>query len=193
MKRFNPHLRPIDGRYFIDEDGIKHKAENWPALALRVANYRKRNGKPPGDPVREIEEQVCARQPDYCRETMPVTRVEIVRENSGELSKKVMRWLSWIVSQKRIGKLRRVPREEMQRRADICSRCPLQRGLNQSCGQCKETRKTTRIAVLETERRVNSQLKGCLALGEDTELSVHFQQTASTNPELPAECWRRTG
>ena len=196
FERFNRHLYPDGGRYFLDEDGFKHKSDNWPSLAIKVANYRKRAGKPPGDPKAEIEAQVCARQPTYCQHDPPppsrqASQQAVFRENAGALTKSAMRWLAGMLTAKRSGGIRKVSTEEARRRAAICASCPMQRDFSGVCGACKATRKQAGALILGTEKRVNSALKGCLALKEDTAISVHIEQPATGNPELPANCWRR--
>lgn len=197
--RFNPNLWPQDGRFFIDEDGVKHKADQWEHLAVRLATYRKKAGKPPGDPHAEIEEQVCARQPGYCQEAnrVPVVPREVVRQqnqprfNAGQLTKRVLRWVLELLKSKRAGGARRVSSAEARRRAEICSRCPMQRGLSQACGSCTSTRKQATEVLVGNGKKVPQPLQGCLALGEDTAISVYIEQ-GPANPEgLPEECWRK--
>lgn len=198
----NPNLFPDGGRYFLDEDGTKFKAENWDFLARRVANYRKKAGKPAGDPEAEIMAQACARQPNLCAEEdrgpspppspayqhpQPI----VVRENAGNLTKRVTKWLSVVLTQFRNSTLAKVDRGEAKRRAQICAHCPLQRGLSEVCGSCKRARKTVVESILRSERRVNEELKGCLILGEDTSLSVHLALPNTGNSSLPGHCWRR--
>lgn len=196
MIKMNPNLYPDGGRYFLDEDGTKFKAENWDFLARRVANYRRRAGKPAGDPEAEIMAQACARQPNLCAEenvgpSPPPSQPIVVRENAGNLTKRVTKWLSVVLTQFRGSKLAKVDRSEAKRRAEICKHCPLQRALSEVCGSCKRTRKGVVESILRSERRVNEELKGCLALGEDTSLSVHLSLPATGDGSLPGHCWRR--
>lgn len=197
--RFNPNLWPQDGRFFIDEDGVKHKADQWEHLAVRLATYRKKAGKPPGDPHAEIEAQVCARQPGYCRETqqVPSTPREVARQqtspryNPGQLTKRVVRWLLSMLKARRAGGAKRVTPAEARRRAEICARCPMQRGLSQACGSCTATKKQAAEVLMAGARRVPQELNGCVALGEDTSISVYIEQDPAKPDGLPAECWRK--
>ena len=196
MRVMNPNLYPDGGRYFLDEDGVKFRAENWNVLERKIANYRKKAGKPPGNPMQEIMDQVCARLPSYCVEesaaAAPQQSAPIVqRENAGNLTKRVLRWLALVVSQFRAGTITKVDRGEARRRAEICASCPLQRAMSEACGACKRTRKGVTDAVLRNERRVNEGLKACLALGEDTSLSVHLSLPPTGKSGLPTHCWRR--
>jgi hypothetical protein len=196
FSRFNKFLRPVGGKYFIDGDGVTFRAEQWEHLVNRVAGYRKRAGKPPGDPKAEIEAQVCARQSDYCQDNpaappVAATEAAAYRENAGQLTKRVTRWLANLLALRRAGGVRKVSIEASRRRAAICAVCSMQREFSGVCGACKATRKQAGALILGTEKRVNSQLKGCLVLGEDTSLSVSIEQPATGNPGLPGECWRR--
>lgn len=196
--RFNPNLWPQGGRFFIDEDGVKHKADQWEHLAVRLATYRKKAGKPLGDPHAEIEAQVCARQPGYCQDSIPAPPVPpvVVRQqnqprfNAGQLTKRVLRWLLNLLKLRRAGSARRVSLAEARRRADICSRCPMQRGLSSVCGSCTSTRKQA-AQVLIGDRRLPNPLQGCLALGEDTMISVQIEQDPAQQEGLPPNCWRQ--
>jgi len=195
--RFNPNIYPAGGRYFIDEDGVKHKAENWDMLAVRVASYRKRAGKPPGNPIEEIHAQACARQPGACGETAPqpviVAQLNSTppRQNVGDLTTRVTKWFAHILGMKRKGHLGKVSKDEARRRADICAGCPMQRDVSSVCGACKQTRRQASEAIMQGEKRVNAKLRACQILGEDTGLAVHLNLGPTGSGELPEHCWRK--
>jgi hypothetical protein len=193
--RFNPNVYPAGGRFFVDEDGVKHRAENWGALAVRLASYRKRAGKPPGDPVEEIHAQACQRQPGACGETSPQQVVAAPpspqRLPVGDLTNRVTKWFAHLLGMKRRGEIRKVSIEEARRRAEICAHCPLQRDVSSACGACKASRRAASDAILDGSKRVNSKLKACQPLGEDAGLAVHLDLSPTGNGELPGHCWRR--
>jgi len=196
FERFNKHLHPQGGKFFIDEDGIKHKAEQWEFLVNRLIQYRERAGKSPGNPKEEIEAQVCARQPGYCQSTsgtpaQPRLPRKII-DNPRTMTHKILRWLAAVLNLRRAGKARKVAREEASRRAEICARCPQQRKLSAVCGACNTTRKSAASVLLGNEKRVNVELGGCRILHEDTSISVHLELEPGNNTELPAECWRKS-
>jgi hypothetical protein len=196
MKKFNKFLRAIGGKYFIDEDGFKHKADQWEHLVVRIASYRKRAGKPPGNPEQEILDQVCARQPEYCQEDklpVPAQRaIAAANESTRASSRAITQWLASILRSRRIGGAQQVPREEARRRAAICAGCPMQKSFSSSCGSCKAMRKTAKQILFGGNTSVGEKLKGCRVLGEDTSTSVHISQDPSSNPALPANCWRKS-
>jgi hypothetical protein len=196
--RFKAGLYPVGGRYFIDSDGVKHKAENFDILAVRVAAYRKRNNLPPGDPLNEIHAQVCARQPEGCAETNPQPVVTAPPQSAssmrlpvGDLTNRVTKWFAHLLGMKRRGEIGKVSIDEARRRAAICAGCPLQRDVSSACGACKASRRAASDAILEGSKRVNSKLKACQALGEDTGLAVHLNLGPTGNGSLPDHCWRR--
>jgi len=195
MKKFNKFLRPVGGKYFIDEDGVKHKADQWEHLFVRVASYRKRAGKPPGNPEQEILDQVCARNPDYCQEAKPSAPVQravaAANKSTRASSRAVVQWLVGILRLRRVGGAQPVSREEARRRAAICAGCPMQKALSSNCGSCKAMRKTAKQILFGGSSSIGEKLKGCRVLGEDTSTSVHIQQDPSGNPELPGNCWRK--
>ena len=195
FSRFNRHLHPEGGRYFIDEDGVCHKATSWPELVVKVVNYRKRAGKPPGDPRAEIEAQVCARQPTYCQDNPPApppTRRDTRgAAGTGNLTARVQKWLAGMLSLKRSGAIHKVSMDEARRRAEICARCPAQKDFSGVCGSCKAMRKQSGQILLGTDKRINSALRGCSILGEDTSISVQLAVSPVGETGLPAECWRK--
>jgi len=192
FERFNKFIHPQGGKFFEDSDGVRHKADQWEHLVNRVASYRKRAGKPPGDPRAEIESQVCARQPGYCiqERSMPGP-VRPERENPGQMTKKIMKWLAGILNLRRAGKAKKISREEARRRSTICAQCPQQRKMSLVCGACNATRKSAAVVLLGSEQRIKPDLGGCRILQEDTSISVHLEQAPAENPELPPECWRK--
>lgn len=195
MKKWNSNLYPTGGRYFIDEDGIKHRDSSWDLLARRVASYRKRAGKPPGDPAAEIQAQVCARLPHYCVEqeapSRPSPRPVRAAIGSGALTERALKWLAGVLSERRAGGAGTVSRAVAAQRARICAGCPFNRGLNQSCGQCNNTRKEAAKALVEGGQRVNSRLGGCQVLGVDNSVAVHLDLPRDNREGLPGHCWRR--
>lgn len=195
--RFNRNLYPVGGRYFIDEDGVKHKADNWDHLAVRLASYRKRAGKPPGNPIEEIHAQACVRQPGACGETNPQPIVPAPAQPTpqrltvGDLTNRVAKWYAHLLGMKRRGEIGKVSIDEARRRAAICAGCPLQRDVSSACGACKASRRAASDAIMEGTKRVNGKLKSCQVLGEDTGLAVHLNLGSTGSPELPGHCWRR--
>lgn len=196
MKTWNSNLYPTGGRFFVDEDGVRHRDSSWELLARRVASYRKRAGKPPGDPLAEIQAQVCARLPQYCVDTdvqpAPAPR-RAAREpiGSGALTERVLKWLADMLNLRRAGGAGKVSAAVAAQRARICAGCPMNQGLNQSCGRCARTRKEAAGVLLEGTQRVNGKLGGCKVLGVDNSVAVHLDLGRDNRDGLPGHCWRR--
>jgi hypothetical protein len=109
----------------------------------------------------------------------------------GDLTNRVTKWFAQMLNLKRKGHLGRVSKDEARRRAEICAGCPMQRDVSSACGACKQSRRSASEAILQGEKRVNTKLRACQILGEDTGLAVHLNLPATGNGDLPGHCWRR--
>jgi hypothetical protein len=192
-QKFNENLYPDGGWYFRDAEGVKHTGSSFRSLVKTVADYRTRNKFEPGEPEVEITVQLCGRNPGYCRDDqprVPKATEQKPRSTVGTLAQKVISWMTWMTQQRRLKKLQKVSRVEAKRRANICSRCPKQAAFPLSCGACKASVKALERALLG-EDPVHDSIETCSVLREQTSTSVFFEFPPSTNPDLPANCWRR--
>jgi hypothetical protein len=187
MRRINLNLFPKDGYYFIDRDGTRLNGENWNAVIARVADYRKRNGFPPGNPDQEVHEQACEHNPAYCSEITEQQR-EMTRVAS--LKGRVLGWLSTLLRSKEKDPLKYVDDTTAKNRADVCIGCPKNVGIADGCSSCKAAVAEYRRNLLG-HRPVRGRLNGCVLLGEDLPVSTHLDQQTVDNSELPAHCWRK--
>lgn len=62
----NPSIRPPGGYRFRDSDGLVHTGTSPERLVAVIRAYRKRVGKIPGDPEKEMIAQIYARFPRCC-------------------------------------------------------------------------------------------------------------------------------
>lgn len=185
MRQINLNVYPKDGYIFRDSDGYVHQATGWKKLALAVADYRARNGFAPGSPWEEIMTQQCAKTPGLCNE-QPTT------DPTGmTFTQHVIAWLGAMSGRKRSGQWPRVDDQTAARRAAICAECPKQKAISQACGACVQSVKTLRRALLDGQKPLHQNLDACAALNEDCQIAVHIDQPPSTEPNLPAKCWRR--
>ena len=88
------------------------------------------------------------------------------------------------------------PQEEADRRALICSTCPLNVGLS-GCGPCALTLQGIRAALLKRSTPYDAQLSACGICGCDNALSVHVPLEAlkagDTSAGIyPEWCWKTT-
>ncbi len=192
--RFNENLYPDGGWYFKDSDGVTHRGSSFKSLINTVREYRARNKFEAGDPEVEITTQLCGRNPGYCNDTTPrIPEPKSVRLKSSvsHLGQKVMSWMTFMIQEKRRGRISRVPQSEAKRRAGICARCPRQHAFPLACGACKLSVKTSERGLLDNQAPVHDGIETCSILHEQTSTSVHFNLPSSDNPELPENCWRR--
>lgn len=64
--RLNPNLHPPTGYRLRDTDGLEHVADSAERLVRNVTAHRMRLKRPPGNPMKELTEQIFARHPNYC-------------------------------------------------------------------------------------------------------------------------------
>lgn len=193
----NPHVYPPDGYYFVDSDGVKHTGKNWSDLVQQVRDYRVRNGKPVGSPIQEINAFTCARYPAGCVE---VTKCDLKTASSkGGVSKgaalaaAVNRWLQLVARALGENPTPLVSKEEAQKRAAICTKCPRQAAWASSCAQCAGAAFRIGVAIRKNQDVARGDsLMGCSVLGEDTRTSVWLPRLKpAEQPELPENCWRK--
>lgn len=186
MRQFNRNL--YVERVFTERDGTRHRGDTWRELFESIRKYREINSFDPGEPEREVNEQVCAKQPGLCGEHEDVVRV--VNGHSLTFNQLILQWLATTISSLRLHAIKFVPTEEASRRAKICAGCPKQLALNNSCGTCITSVTNARIGILEARNNYQNLLP-CGMLNEDCAVSVSLELPPSTNPNLPANCWRR--
>ena len=187
--RPNPNLYPDGGYVFIEGDGTRFRGDSWKGLIAQVRAYRERNNKPVGDPEQDVFAQYCIRVPSHCKNMSAGVRT--VTHHSMSLNQRVMQWFANLLDFKRRGPIARVTDAEAARRAEICSRCPRQKTLVQSCEQCLNTVRHGRKVVLDGAPSQHQNLLACEALGEDLPTTVHIEQPAVPEDRVPAECWRK--
>lgn len=186
MRTFNRNL--YTERLFIDGDGTRLKGDTWRELFENIRKYREINRLAPGDPEAEVNEQICARQPSFCGEQSPT--VTIINAHSLTFNQRILQWFASLLALVRLHAVNFVPTEEANRRAAICSGCPKQLALNNSCGTCITSVDNARIAVLQS-RNTHQNLLPCSVLDEDCATTVSLVLPPSDNPHLPANCWRK--
>jgi len=109
---------PPRGWEVVDESsGRLLKAETFQELVKRLANYRKDNGLPPGDPEAEIHSYLCSRFPERCGREPAALKF---KEGLGK--EDVESYLAFFkeVVLKKGG----VPQEQADARAATCTSCP---------------------------------------------------------------------
>jgi hypothetical protein len=187
MKRINLNLFPKDGYIFVDKDGTRLVAANWRGVIARVADYRKRNNLPVGNPEQEVHEQACERNPAYCSE---ITEQQKEMTRVASLKGRVLAWLSGVLAGREKQPITFLPESTVKARAEICATCPKNAAIADSCSSCRAALKAYRKNILGS-RPINGRLNGCVILGEDTAVSTAVDQILSDDADLPAHCWRK--
>lgn len=205
---YNTSLYPPLGYTFKEVDGTKFRGTSWADLEAKVRVYREQHGKPAGDVSGDILRQICKASPSYCRETTPGPKKNSPRDvrpdgprplahpglvGSGNIMARVSRWLNKLLDLKRKGSLAFVPAPEARRRALVCSQCPKQVALSSNCGGCMTTLKFVKGQILAGQAPVDKLVLSCSVLAEDQGVGVHLVSPASSDPALPANCWRKNG
>ncbi len=184
MRTVNPNLYPRDGYFFKDGDGLTVRGDSWEGVIKRVASYRRRNGRPPGDPAIEVMNQACARNPGLCVEESAAYKQKLGEAN---LKVKVLQWLQRILS---LPEKQFVFTQDAQNRWAVCSRCPFNQALPKGCGSCLAAVEESRKNVIGA-RPQSDLVQACSVLGEDLNTAAWIEQVADGNPDLPAHCWRK--
>lgn len=185
----NPNLWPDGGWWFKDAEGTKHKASSLSKLIETVIKYRQRRAQDIGNPSLEVLTQICGRNRGFCKDTSGPN--PIPESPDGNLMAKILNFMGWLIQEKRLGHIRLIDRNVALARANICARCPRQRGLPTSCGSCKASVATSRRGILDGQDPVHAGISVCGALQEDVCTVVHLAVPQRQDESLPAECWRR--
>lgn len=190
MKKVNPNLYFPSGYVFKEADGTVLRSSSWRSLYAKVAEYRRINGKPPGDPENEVQAQACARSPHLCHDdkpAVPAPRTEKQRNES--LKSAVLRSMSEMARRVSKNEVNFVPDDLAAARADVCRRCPMQVSVGGGCGSCKQAVR----GLAKQIRGKHPELPGdgCSIFQIHTPSQAYLDDPGVRQGELPPECWRR--
>lgn len=188
-QRIRVNLFPKEGYVFKEKDGtVLSDTYGWKRLARVVIAYRKRNGLEVGNPLEEIQYQVCERNPAMCFHDDEVTKQEIKQVS---LKGRVLKWLSELIRFKERNPVNFVPDSEALAREDVCQKCPHNHGIQtEGCGSCKKALKELRTQVIGN-KRVLTRVKACGVLGIDLPTAIYLDTDPVDNSELPQHCWMK--
>jgi hypothetical protein len=62
----NENLMPPSGYWMRDSDGVRHEGPSASIVVKNLMAYRKRLGRPEGNPLKELTEAIYARHPQCC-------------------------------------------------------------------------------------------------------------------------------
>jgi hypothetical protein len=187
----NPSLRPPGGYWFVDADEVEHRADDVPKLIKSLIEYRVRVGRPPGDPEKEVHDQICARSPGVCLELdssatqksglSPATLV-------AQITAKMVAWYR----ESRANRLTLVEAKEASQRAAACEGCPLNVEWSKTCPPCF-TKAQKVFPLIVSPVKPLKELKGraCLNAGDDLSVACWVNGGPKVTG-APDNCWRKS-
>lgn len=183
---------PPGGWRFTDPNkGEQFRGSTLEAVAAAVAEYRKFKGFLPGDPLVEIQRQICMQAgPDFCKAEPGETPVYIKDKTQGITLKMAASANAALVEFAK-GGFQFVDKAVANRRAEICRRCPFNRSLG-SCS-CAAAYKAVE-AMIPRDRRQDG-ISVCGACGCSLQAKVNLPQEAikaslPADQVLPPWCWQ---
>lgn len=186
MLDINPYLFPPGGYYFEESDGMTLKSDSLAGLVVRVEDYRARVNLPPGEPYKEIVDQICTRSPRACREVG-----EVPQGPTGEQKALVARVVKNSVKLgAQLWRLKFVKSPEAYARASTCSDCPHKKEWARFCPPCEKNAFASLQSAIHP-RELVSMVKGCACdlAGDDLSAVVWVDSPERLN-DAPEKCWR---
>jgi hypothetical protein len=151
---------PYGGGFNLNspEKGMVGFGTTFEMLMDRLRDYRHANGIPIGIGFEdEVEQEICARYPDACKETDSRIPPREITLSAGD----VVRGTKVFAMQWANGRPTVEP-EEAYRRARICVACPFQRSVPQGCGgRCGELKDFAKSMVGSKTTPYDGLLQSC--------------------------------
>jgi hypothetical protein len=184
------NVMPANGYRFRDSDGTAFTSTGWGDLVKLVADYRRRQGKPTEGVEQEVLEQACVRNPQICMDAGPRQGKRVFMPAATPKSRAI-RWLNSVSELPK--PLILVLKDEADRRAGACLRCPRNVPAGVGCAACVNAMSALRAKAFPGQRmKFNPDLHVCEVLGTDLPTAVWLRdQLAVSNPDLPAHCWMK--
>lgn len=183
-------------KYRDPSNGVLITGTTWDQIMSNVRAYRRANGIPIGLGFEdEIEQELCRNHPEECTnydENYP-------RKRSLTLSdiiagSKVM--MAFYASGKEL-----VPREEAERRAQICLKCPFNQHFAKTCyGICPELKNVVSAVINHVGTQYDADLHSCTVCGCFIQASVWLplstqchgvDQTQKNQFSNVPNCWKQ--
>jgi hypothetical protein len=189
MSRWNENLWPPSGFEFFDSDNIRHTGSGLHDLISKLAAYRTRRGLPPGNPMSEVNEQLCAKYPSRCLNEPPPPAAVAVQSPAQPMAARLTAWLRATYLRVAGKAVAYVSEEEVVRRAAICLKCPLHTSFPGGCVACAETINQISFQLRAGRDRRSSLLRVCGKYGTDLRVDALLDQP--TAPDAPEGCWKK--
>lgn len=204
MGKISEWLIPPGGWYF-QEGAFKIEGQTFSDLVVNLRTHRKSNGKPEGDPVREIHDQISSRWPEGT----------IDKVNGTHVSTPIQRAQNFFLTLKNFilegGAF--VDQNTANIRSQICATCHNNvpgseaRPVSGSCRGCGKLMQSIEESAIAASRRFvvgdrrtdhDELLKSCGICGCDNRVAIWFPLNAfridETNRNAyPTFCWKKGG
>jgi hypothetical protein len=182
VREINPNLLPPGGYRFVDADNVTHVGASFKLLIEALTRYRRRIGRPPGDPHREVSEQICDRSPKSCVEvnvSYPVQNKALASAVVAEITRMKMSRVKFNATEKQIAD-----------RVIICKGCPANVEWEKYCPPCQDIARKILPALVKPNQPV-ARLRGraCLLARDDLSVAVRLSNPTAM-PGCPPGCWR---
>ena len=139
--------------------GMVGTGYRWVVIRDNVVAWRKANGIPIGlDFENELENALCAKYPDACFSDDPRAPIKIERVNLSDVIHGTKVMIRHFLNKREI-----VPREEAERRANICATCKLNVNFPKGCGGslCGELLEIVKSIVGAQSTSRDAELHSC--------------------------------
>jgi hypothetical protein len=185
---------PLGGwRYIQPETGFTIKGQNHYELFKAIKDHRVANNLPVGDVQTDFEDFACAAQPVGSTWCSPILEGDDINLKRHFTTDDMMRFVNSVVSVLADGKL--VEKDVAEKRAEICSYCPLNTritgcwsciGLAEKIYNIIGTRATSRDATLN-----QCGVCGC-SLKAKVWLPIEIARKTVEGMKFPSFCWLKT-
>ena len=191
----NKHRTPLNGwRYLVPATGVLVTAPHFDTLILKVPKHLEANSLPVDVNLeKKIEAYMCEEVPSGCEE-LSAERIASKKISVGD----VLRFTAMIGADMLNGR-KRVDKEEANRRAKVCVRCP--DNIDPAgCSTCNRGRMEKLVEKLtgSIATKHDAQLKSCRHCGCINKAQVWFPldilqkfTSTETNKSLPSNCWKK--
>ncbi len=192
---------PPGGFHWIEKHNgaeIRITGDSVDNTAANLEKYRLTNGIPLGDPRKEIADFICKSWPHFCNDNE--NRFLNEGQRVGSAAALATRVAQWVTRLWNIGADNFVRDQEAQRRAEICTSCPMNADFRAGgCSSCVQG--TDRLAFtwltgkILPDQKLWHSLKACRATGAHLQAGVFASKQPDASPEeqlqYSPQCWRR--
>ncbi len=135
-------------------------------------DFRSRHGIDIGDPIREVDEAICARSPNLCNEIDPSLPPVADESPQRDPVRRLTAWRSnrYSQTQTAVGATRDLARQDIaEARAQICASCPArQEKTKEGCIPCLQENDRV-LLILRKGQAVGVNAGLCSITGQDNE------------------------